>query len=142
MPSHTGRTDIPPRIDLGKSKYGGPFTTEQVEDVKTVLRLLAITLPFSVLALSFTFFANTWTTYRLIRFKRVAHIISVDSLLLFSPYAYGIVGVIAHEFIIYPLIRNRLPSILKRIGAASLLVTLISFISIHSQVSPILILFQ
>ncbi len=23
------------RIDLGKSKYGGPFTTEQVEDVKT-----------------------------------------------------------------------------------------------------------
>ena len=32
--------DIPSRIDLGKSKYGGPFTTEQVEDVKTMLRLL------------------------------------------------------------------------------------------------------
>ena len=27
--------DIPSRIDLGKSRYGGPFTTEQVEDVKT-----------------------------------------------------------------------------------------------------------
>ena len=26
---------IPSRIDLGKMKYGGPFTTEQVEDVKT-----------------------------------------------------------------------------------------------------------
>ena len=26
------------RIDLGKSKYGGPFTTEQVEDVKTCFR--------------------------------------------------------------------------------------------------------
>ena len=26
------------RIDLGKSKYGGPFTTEQVEDVKTFFR--------------------------------------------------------------------------------------------------------
>ena len=25
--------DIPSRLDLGKSKYGGPFTTEQVEDV-------------------------------------------------------------------------------------------------------------
>ncbi len=30
------------RIDLGKSKYGGPFTTEQVEDVKTFFRILAL----------------------------------------------------------------------------------------------------
>ena len=44
--------DIPSRIDLGKSKYGGPFNTEQVEDVKTILRLLAISLPFSVLIFS------------------------------------------------------------------------------------------
>ena len=32
--------DIPPRIDLGKNKYGGPFTTEEVEDTKTFLRIL------------------------------------------------------------------------------------------------------
>ncbi len=30
------------RIDLGKSKHGGPFTTEQVEDVKTFFRILAL----------------------------------------------------------------------------------------------------
>ena len=30
------------RIDLGKRKYGGPFTTEQVEDVKTFFQLLVI----------------------------------------------------------------------------------------------------
>ena len=30
------------RIDLGKIKYGGPFTTEEVEDVKTFFRLIAI----------------------------------------------------------------------------------------------------
>jgi peptide/histidine transporter 3/4 len=35
--------ELPSRIDFGKSKYGGPFTTEQVEDVKTFLRLLPIT---------------------------------------------------------------------------------------------------
>ena len=34
--------DIPPRIDLGKSKYGGPFTTEEVEDTKTFLRILLL----------------------------------------------------------------------------------------------------
>ncbi len=32
--------ELPSRLDLGKHKYGGPFTTEQVEDVKTFLRLL------------------------------------------------------------------------------------------------------
>ena len=30
------------RIDLGKAKYGGPFTTEQVEDVKTFFRILVL----------------------------------------------------------------------------------------------------
>ena len=30
------------RLDLGMEKYGGPFTEEQVEDVKTVLRLLLL----------------------------------------------------------------------------------------------------
>ena len=35
---------LPSRIDFGKSKYGGPFTTEQVEDVKTVLRLIPMVL--------------------------------------------------------------------------------------------------
>ncbi len=32
----------PSRIDLGKSKYGGPFTNEEVEDVKTFLRMLLV----------------------------------------------------------------------------------------------------
>ena len=32
----------PSRLDLGKKQYGGPFTTEDVEDVKTFLRLLLV----------------------------------------------------------------------------------------------------
>ena len=36
--------DIPSRIDLGKEKYGGPFTYEQVEDVKVLIRLLIVML--------------------------------------------------------------------------------------------------
>ena len=42
--------ELPSRIDFGKSKYGGPFTTEQVEDVKTFLRLLVIITIASMLA--------------------------------------------------------------------------------------------
>ena len=44
---------------------------------------------------------------------------------------------IAHEFIIYPLIRNRLPSILKRIGAAVFAGNSYQFYFFHSQTSPI-----
>ena len=47
--------DIPSRIDLSKSKYGGPFTTEQVEDVKTILGLLAMSLPLFLVVLSVSF---------------------------------------------------------------------------------------
>ena len=36
--------DIPHRIDLGKNKYGGPFTNEEVEDTKTFLRILPLLL--------------------------------------------------------------------------------------------------
>ena len=36
--------DIPGRIDLGKNKYGGPFTNEEVEDTKTFLRILPLLL--------------------------------------------------------------------------------------------------
>ena len=32
----------PTRMDFGKGKFGGPFTEEEVEDVKTVLRLIPL----------------------------------------------------------------------------------------------------
>ena len=36
--------ELPSRLDLGKEKYGGPFTTEQVEDVKTFVGILGVLL--------------------------------------------------------------------------------------------------
>ena len=46
--------DIPSRMDLGKSRYGGPFTTEQVEDVKTFFKIIVIqnTVVFCLLIIS------------------------------------------------------------------------------------------
>uniref|UniRef100_A0A1X7U391 Major facilitator superfamily (MFS) profile domain-containing protein n=1 Tax=Amphimedon queenslandica TaxID=400682 RepID=A0A1X7U391_AMPQE len=34
--------EAPSRLDLGKDRYGGPFTEEEVEDVKTVFRMLPL----------------------------------------------------------------------------------------------------
>ena len=50
--------DVPSRMDLGKSRYGGPFTTEQVEDVKTILRLLPLCLTLWLLGCSLAFFIH------------------------------------------------------------------------------------
>ena len=38
----------PTRMDYGKEKFGGPFTEEEVEDVKTVLRLLPLVICLSL----------------------------------------------------------------------------------------------
>ena len=45
--------DIPSGLDLGKSKYGGPFTTEEVEDVKAFYGIIKI-----LIALGISLFMN------------------------------------------------------------------------------------
>ena len=107
--------DIPPRIDLGKNKYGGPFTTEQVEDIKTFLRILLL-------------------LFTLVGF----HLSNVDSSTVFSQLAITkcpsfwilmligdpmhlvmlviIIGVPFHQFILLRYCKKYLPNMLKRMG--------------------------
>ena len=40
--------EVPRGLDLGKEKYGGPFTTEQVEDVKAFYGILKVIFSFGV----------------------------------------------------------------------------------------------
>ena len=46
--TYSGEED-PSRIDYAKERYGGPFTTEQVEDVKTFFRILIVLLALGLL---------------------------------------------------------------------------------------------
>ena len=51
--------ELPSRIDFSKERYGGPFTTEQVENVKTFFRILLVLIalgPVFVLEVSSSFF--------------------------------------------------------------------------------------
>ena len=117
--------DIPSRIDLGKAKYGGPFTTEQVEDVKTILRLLTIIFPLVFIGFSHFFSFGTHSPI----IPDLTHCESqVSTYILTSAAIYGFLGTLAYEFFIYPLVRNKLPSILKRIGVVSLTTTLVSIV--------------
>ena len=117
--------DIPSRIDLGKSKYGGPFTTEQVEDVKTIVRLLAISSPFFIVFLSISFHIDGLLP-KILEIQPftpdVAHFFAHSSVI------YAILATFAFEFLVYPFVKNKLPSILKRITAVPLILTMVSLV--------------
>ena len=120
--------DIPSRLDLGKSKYGGPFTTEQVEDVKTLLKLLTLLIPISVVSLGFAI----TSAIDLIIFGHTEFCFDRDRLLstfttnsLFIP----IFVTVLYELMLFPLVKNKLPSTLKRIGIAAFLIFVIE--SLH-----------
>ena len=118
--------DIPSRIDLGKSKYGGPFTTEQVEDVKTILNLLVVSSPLFIVSLSLNF--------RIIGLNSINVSVMDSSTSKIAPFfvhsvaMHAILTTFAFEFLVYPLAKNKLPSILKRITVVPLIFTLISLV--------------
>ena len=58
--------NVPSRIDLGKDKYGGPFTVEEVEDVKTFFRIIPLFIAIIGYSLSLEYnyiFSNDGTSF-------------------------------------------------------------------------------
>ena len=105
--------DIPSRLDLGKSRFGGPFTTEQVEDVKTFFKIIAIHLPWFIFILPFQ-------RDLLFRAQTVAGLDNCQSTVLYcftySPFWCSMLAILLGEFVVHPLVKMKLPSILRRIG--------------------------
>ena len=120
--------DIPSRLDLGKSRYGGPFTTEQVEDVKTLFKLLTLLIPISIVlfglaitsAINLNIFGHTEFCFDR---DRLLSTFTTNS--LFIP----IFVTVLYELMLFPFVRNKLPSTLKRIGIAAFLIFVIE--SLH-----------
>ena len=57
--------EAPSRLDLGKDKYGGPFTEEEVEDVKTVFRILPLFIGIVGCILCYDFFWSAIDSFKL-----------------------------------------------------------------------------
>jgi len=110
--------DIPTRLDLGKSKYGGPFTTEQVEDVKTFLRILlvaacAVTNETCLLLVSRILLSLRQHFYTPDYLSECSQVVTAA---VYSWAAVASLCIPTYEFLIYPLTRKWMPSMLKRIG--------------------------
>ena len=105
--------DIPPRIDLGKSKYGGPFTTEEVEDTKTFFSILLLLLPL----LGFHLSGHGYSVIEQLMHKQCP---SHWVLLLATDPNYVILLIIVFGVPMYKLMTkycsNYSPNMLKRMG--------------------------
>ena len=112
--------DIPRRIDLGKNKYGGPFTTEEVEDTKTFFRILLLLVSLFGFHLS----GNGFTVTR-----QLMHQLCPSSWLLLllttSPPLLDTLTALAFtimlHFIFLPYLRRFVPNLLKRLGVGLIL---------------------
>ena len=124
--------ESPSRLDLGKEKYGGPFIEEEVEDVKTILRLL----PLFICALAFG--VLTWDFRGIMSHSRDYHYVFSINI----PNVVPLFLILLYQFLIYPCFSKYIPSMLKRIGFGLLLafisnlsfvlISLIGHFTIHS----------
>ena len=109
------------RIDLGKSRYGGPFTTEQVEDVKTLLWILLIVVISCVTSLPLQAQLDSFVSFQFSRQMRWSTRLEADEVSHMMTTVMGVMVVSVHELVVFPLLRRWFPSILKRLGIYLLL---------------------
>ena len=105
--------DEPPsRMDFGKRKYGGPFTTEQVEDVKTFLRLVVI-LPVAVVVIGVVF--GSWRLLnRVIYLLNKTHSCYSNDAFVALFENCSIVILPFYEFLFYPVFHRCLEMVKNR----------------------------
>ena len=132
----------PTRLDYGKSKYGGPFTTEQVEDVKTFWRILLVIVVSFIsvipLAAEFDYMLDMAENSSLSIFKTNCAQKVLREIL--TPAFHIMFSIPLYELLIYPCLRHRGPSILHSagIGAAVLIIISLYGIAVESvQKTPI-----
>ena len=118
--------EAPSRLDLGKGKYGGPFTEEEVEDVKTVFRMLPIFI--AIIGYAFSEDTNRPSNHNgaslLVCLLTYGFVHSLCTLLLLILYLYFI-RVFFSKYI---------PSMLARMGIG----LFFAFLSIISKILPLL----
>ena len=114
----------PSRLDYAKERYGGPFTTSDVEDVKTFKNVLLVLLalgPIFTLDAAHTFLFEPYTrhTGASVTFGAFKETCENGVEMVFS--GAGVVfAVPIYMWLIYSVFRNRRPKILNRLAAAVL----------------------
>ena len=112
------------RIDLGKQKYGGPFTTEQVEDVKTLLRILGVLVAAcSVYVIEIPAMYSIPVLAKHMRSNSTSQC-SAKTVLIESGILKTVIAIVLLPIyirLVHPYFRRYMPGILKRLGLGMIL---------------------
>ncbi len=117
----------PSRLDFAKERYGGPFTTEQVEDVKTLLRIVLVLLTVGPI-----FVMELLPSNAISRYYIGLHIVLVEWkqqctwewIFLYSGllrYCISTIFLPVYIWIVFSLLYNKVPKIFTRLGLGILL---------------------
>lgn len=119
----------PHRIDFGKERYGGPFTTEQVENVKSFLRIVVVLLtlgPVFVLEVPASYYIFPIFALHISSSLELQNL-SCESIPRWVILESGGLGYIVsilflpiYIWVIYSLLQRRIPKILYRLWFAFL----------------------
>ena len=123
--------ELPSRFDLGKEKYGGPFTTEQVEDVKAFLGILCILLtlgPVLTVDIAVSDILPYFASHLSHSEQNESSINSIfETLLIFDATLTPLLIVVfmfIHLCLLRRFIQKYIPGMLKRIGLGMILILL------------------
>ena len=117
---------MPSRIDMGKNKYGGPFTEEEVEDVKTVLRMLPLLLCSAIVGIQNELLYWTHLQHPNATTVSVCLFYQQHDLTRVLP---AVLGIPLYHFLLYPLILYRYNIRMLKILGAGMLSSLVSVIA-------------
>ena len=113
------------RIDYGKQRYGGPYTTEQVEDVKVFLNMMKI-----IFSMAPAFMLGIVATVSSINHRRHQPDIMAKNPLKLMLLDYGIlspiftlVSIPVYLFLLKPFLSRYVPNMFKRIGLSIAILT-------------------
>ena len=101
--------EAPSRLDLGKDKYGGPFTEEEVEDVKTFFHILPLFISILGFGLVLPISGGDCTKESLVDCVMITFVDTYDVTIVLLFFIY--------QFIIRGCFHKYIPSMLTRMGA-------------------------
>ncbi len=113
--------NIPSRIELSKPQYGGPFTVEEVEDVKTFFRMLFILIPMGIviiMGISARMAIDVLANHIPSEFNCVTKDVFGSNF----PLLLILVLLALYELFLYPLLHNLVPSMMVRVGIGTLFI--------------------
>ena len=120
--------EVPSRIDFAKERYGGPFTTEQAENVKTFFRILLVLLalgPVFVLEVPTSFFMFIVFGIHIGNHASIVNQTCDSALIMLQKGSVNkLIGVLLYPvyiWFVFSVLRYRIPKIFIRLGLAILL---------------------